>query len=137
MTTIYEKVIVITKEFIDMNKHVNNVVFLQFMQDVALEHSAINGYTLEKYQQLQTTWMAKKHCINYIKPVLLGQKIKIKTWIENISRTFAIRKYEFYNIKDKSLVCEAESTWVYIDLVKNRPCKIDEEMKKAFLLSNR
>ena len=137
MTIIYEKVILITKEFIDMNSHVNNVVFLQFMQDVALEHSAINGYTLKRYKELQTTWMAKKHCINYIKPVFLGQKIKIKTWIDTISKTFAIRKYEFFNEEDNTLVCEAESTWVYIDLKKNRPCKIDEDMKKAFLTSTK
>jgi len=128
----YEKEITIKKEYIDMNGHVNNVVFLQLMQDVAIEHSDINGYTLEKYKKLQTTWIAKQHCINYIKPVYLGDTIKIKTWIDSISRSFGIRKYEFFNTKDNSKVCEGESTWVYIDTKRGRPCKIDDKLKEAF-----
>ena len=129
----YEKIIPIKKEYIDMNGHVNNVVFLQLMQDIAIEHSNINGYTLKKYQELQTTWIAKKHCIDYLKPLFLGDSVKLTTWIESISRAFAIRKYEFTNTKDNSLVCKGESTWVYINLKNNRPCKIDSKLKEAFL----
>jgi len=132
MIFIYEKQIVIKEDYIDMNKHVNNVIFLQLMQDVAIEHSDINGFTVEKYSTLKTSWIAKKHCINYLKPVLFNDKIMIRTWIKSISRFSAIRKYEFINIKDNCKVCEAESTWIYINQKNGKPCKIDENMKKSF-----
>lgn len=103
------------------------------MQDVAIEHSDANGYTIEKYKELNRTWIAKKHSIEYLKPVYLEDTIKIVTWIETISRSFGIRKYEFFNTKDNSKVCKGESTWVYIDTKKERPCKIDDDLKRAFL----
>jgi len=132
MISVYEKQIVIKEDYIDMNQHVNNIIFLQLMQDIAIEHSDANGFTLEKYSTLKTSWIAKKHCINYLKPVFLNDKIMIRTWIESIARFSAIRKYEFINIKDNSIVCEAESTWVYINQKNGKPHKIDENMKKSF-----
>jgi len=130
---VFQKLITIENKHIDMHNHVNNVVFLQFMQDIAFEHSKSLGHSLSMYKDLNTTWFAKKNTITYNRPALLNQEIFIKTWIENIKNTSATRHYEFILKSENILLCEAQTIWVYIDLKTKRPTKISQAIKKDFL----
>ena len=60
----YSKTITVPKEVIDGNGHVNNVVYVQWMQDIAVEHYAsIGGVTA---QGADATWVVREHKVEYL-----------------------------------------------------------------------
>lgn len=50
-------------EHIDPNNHLNNIVYLQWMQDIAIEHVKANG-VFEITEELGLTWFAKNILLN-------------------------------------------------------------------------
>ena len=82
ISSTYSKTITIPKSAIDENGHVNNVTYVQWMQDIAVEHYAsIGGVTA---QGPGATWVVREHKIEYFLPAFESEEIEIKTWVEEI-----------------------------------------------------
>ncbi|AIT08842.1 thioesterase [Candidatus Francisella endociliophora] len=116
---------------IDPNNHLNNIVYLQWMQDIAIAHVKANGVfdVTEKYG---LTWFAKKHTIEYLAQGFLGDDIIVVTWVESISKISTFRKYHIYRKSDKKLLCKADTLWVMVNAQKGRPAKIPTELVEIF-----
>ena len=131
MVDLYTQDIFITDHHIDINGHVNNVYFVQWMQDIAIEHSRINvpdGF----YATHHTTWFAVSHTIDYKNQAFLGDTIEGQTWIADIKNSSSTRKYRFINKKTNKPLAHAHTTWVYVDSNTGRPKRIDEELRQYF-----
>jgi acyl-CoA thioester hydrolase len=126
MERIYSHFVDVDDRVIDGNGHVNNVAFVQWMQDAAVAHSDAVGGT-RMTSDLGCTWVARRHTIEYRLPVYKGQRIEIKTWIKDGRRVSSRRAYEFY--RDDKLVAHGETDWVLIDLQTLAPKEIPSEMK--------
>src|SRR5687767_3733520 len=99
ISNIYSKTFSIPTNAIDENGHVNNVAYVQWMQDIAVEHyESIGG--IRPTQLLGTTWVVREHHIQYLLPAFVGEEIAVKTWVENIRRVRSLRKYEFIRTAD-------------------------------------
>ena len=119
-------------EHIDINGHVNNVQYVQWMQDVAIAHSqAVGGR--QALHELEATWFAREHHIKYLLQVKKGEELLIRTWADSFKRTSSIRRYGFYRRSDNSLVAEASTVWVYVDLKTGRPRPIPETLRKLYI----
>ncbi|MFK5926010.1 MAG: acyl-CoA thioesterase [Desulfuromusa sp.] len=118
----------------DENGHVNNVAYVQWMQDVATMHSDEQGCTRELYQSLNSSWIARSHHIEYLRPAFAGDEIEIQTWVCNLKRASSLRRYRFLNAKDHSILARAETDWVYVNTDTGRPRKIDSQVSEAFIL---
>jgi acyl-CoA thioester hydrolase len=130
VSSIYTKSLLIPKSSIDENGHVNNVAYVQWMQDIAVEHySSIGGVTA---QGPQATWVVREHKIEYLLPVYVGEEIEIKTWVENIRRVRSLRKYEFVRKADGKVLVRGETDWVFVDLKTGRPLAIPEAVSGVF-----
>ncbi len=126
----YSKTITVTKEFIDENGHVNNVTYVQWMQDIAVEHySSIGGV---EAQGLDSTWVIREHRIEYLLPAFEGDEIEVRTWVENIRRVRSLRKYEFVRKSDGKILVEGETDWVFVDVKTGSPRAVPEEVVKVF-----
>ena len=61
VSRVYSKLVVIPESSIDENGHVNNVAYVQWMQDIAVEHySSIGGIQV---QGSESTWVVREHKI--------------------------------------------------------------------------
>src|SRR4051812_46828271 len=80
---------------IDANGHVNNVAYIQWMQDAAIAHADAVGCTAMT-KALNATWVVRSHTIQYRLPAFLGDRITVKTWIADCRSVSSRRKYEFY-----------------------------------------
>ncbi|MBK1877034.1 acyl-CoA thioesterase [Pelagicoccus mobilis] len=129
---VYNHPIEVTKAHIDVNSHVNNVVYVQWMQDVAYSHSQAAGYDNQALEELGSTWVIRSHFVRYHRPALLGDELIAHTWLKNIKRASALRAYKFVRASDKAVVASGESDWVYIDRNTGRPKAIEDEMLEAF-----
>jgi acyl-CoA thioester hydrolase len=130
VSTIYSKTMVIPSSAIDENGHVNNVAYVQWMQDIAVEHySSIGGISA---QGPEATWVVREHKIEYRLPAFAGEEIEVRTWVENIWRVRSLRKYEFLRKSDGRILVRGETDWVFVDLKSGTPRPIPPEVAEVF-----
>ena len=113
--------------------HLNNTVYLRYMQETAYDASAALGFDQEKYAELGHTWIARDTEIEYIEPVRYGDAITIRTWVEDFRRVRSRRAYEFYSDGSNDLVARAHTDWVYIERESGAPAAVPADMVRAFL----
>jgi acyl-CoA thioester hydrolase len=130
LSKIYTKTITISPTAIDENGHVNNVTYVQWMQDIAVEHySSIGGI---EAQGPDMTWFVREHKIEYLLPAFAGEELEIRTWVENIRRVRSLRKYEFVRKADGKTLVRGETDWVFMDVKTGSPRAVPEEVAKIF-----
>lgn len=117
---------------IDVNGHVNNLAYLQWMQDAAIEHSSQQGWPVERYQRNGAGWVVRSHFIEYLQPAFAGDILTLLTWVTGFRRRSSPRKFAFWRESDRQLVARAETLWVFVDLAKGRPTPIPPELLSAF-----
>ena len=134
ISSIYSKTITIPESAIDENGHVNNVAYVQWMQDIAVEHYESIGGT-KPMQLVGATWVVREHRIEYLLPAFAGEEIEIKTWVENIRRVRSLRKYEFIRKSDSKTLVKGETDWVFVDVQTGLPRAIPYEVSKVFAIA--
>ena len=134
MPKIFSYRFTVPPQAIDENGHVNNVVYVQWMQDVATSHSDAQGCTREVYQRLGSSWVVRSHQVEYLRPAFPGDELEILTWVCNLQRTRSLRRYRFIRTSDQVLLARAETNWVYINNNTGRPCSVVGEVRNAFIL---
>jgi acyl-CoA thioester hydrolase len=126
----YSKTVRIPHSAIDENGHVNNVMYIQWMQDIAVEHySSIGGVAA---QGANATWVVREHRVEYLLPAFEDEEIEIRTWVENIRRVRSLRKYEFVRTSDGKMLVQGETDWVFVDTKTGRPIAIPTEVSHVF-----
>ena len=130
ISSTYSKSFAIPSSAIDEKGHVNNVAYVQWMQEIAVEHyESIGGI---RAQGSDATWFVREHRIEYLLPAFAGEEIEIRTWVENIRRVRSLRKYEFVRRLDGKVLVRGETDWVFVDSKTGRPLPIPEEVAKVF-----
>jgi acyl-CoA thioester hydrolase len=130
ISSIYSKTFFIPRSTIDENGHVNNVAYVQWMQDIAVEHySSVGGVEAQGYD---ATWVVREHRIEYLLSAYSGEEIEVKTWVENIRRVRSLRKYEFIRKSDSKVLVKGETDWVFVDTKTGRPLPIPEKVSQVF-----
>jgi acyl-CoA thioester hydrolase len=123
----------IPRSAIDENGHVNNVSYVQWMQEAAMKHfEFLGGVTLMR--AVDGTWFVHSHKIEYLLPAFEGEEIEVRTWIENVRRVRSLRKYEFVRQSDGKVLVKGETDWVFINAKSGRPMAIPDALVKIFPL---
>lgn len=133
MQQIHRYELLVPKEAEDQNGHVNNVEYLRWMQDAAMQHSEITGCTAAT-NAAGATWVVRTHKIEYFKPAFAGDRVVIVTWIADFRRVQSLRKYKITRPADDALLAEGETNWVFVDVQKGTLRSIPREVKAAFEL---
>jgi acyl-CoA thioester hydrolase len=130
MSPIYQFDINVTEKDVDRNGHVNNVVYIQWMQDAAIAHARESGCT-QASVAAGATWVVRTHQIEYLAPAFAGDKLIVLTWPSNFQRVRSLRKYKFIRAKDGALIARAETDWVFVNAKTGRPQSIPDEVKNT------
>ena len=121
--SVFRTAFMVPPEAIDRNGHVNNVVYVQWMQDLAVAHwNSVGGEAVN--EELGCTWVARSHHIEYLRPAYEGDEIEALTWVANIGRVRSLRKYAFRRLKDGRLIARGETDWVFVSAEDGRPAAI-------------
>lgn len=122
----------VTPEEIDGLGHVNNQVYLDWLMEAATRHSALVGWDIKRLIAMGEGWVVRRHEIDYLLPVLPGETVKMRTWIETAERASSERQYELFRVSDGKLVCSGRTLWVWINYRTGRPARIPEAVIKDF-----
>ena len=115
---------------IDELGHVNNAVWVRWIQDMATAHweAVAAPEHLEKY-----IWMVTRHEIDYRGNVKLGEAVTGRTWIESTPKGARFdRRVDFVDSSGKVIV-DANSTWAMIDRESGRLARIRDDVAGPFM----
>jgi acyl-CoA thioester hydrolase len=133
MPRIYKKDILVGDEAIDAHRHVNNQEFLRWMEEVAIEHSCVQGWPMQRYLDAGASWFVRSHTIEYLRPAILGDEIIIYTWIAGLSERTSPRRTLFVRGGERrQVLARAETLWTFVNIATGRSLPISEEVRSAF-----
>ena len=133
MSAVYTYEIEVDTPAIDANSHVNNVEFVRWMQQAAVRHSDEAGCTAAT-KAAGAIWVVRSHQIQYLRPALAGDRVKVLTWVADFRRAFSLRKYRFARISDGAVLATGETDWVFVDTVSGRPKSVPAPIQAMFEL---
>lgn len=119
-TSIFSYQHLVSENEIDHLNHVNNVVYVQWVQEAATKHWAV--LSEKTMLNKQFSWVVLRHEIDYKRPAKINDILTIKTWVGKTAGVTSIRFVECYN-KNK-LIAKAKTTWCLIDNQKFKPARI-------------
>jgi len=134
---VFELLVSVQPEDIDEQEHVNNAVYLRWIQDVATAHwKSLAPDDAQK----RIGWVVLRHEIDYKSPANLGDEIVLRTWVGRASRlkferlTEARRKVcsERSQKIDNQLLAQARTLWVPIDRDTGKPTRVSAEVRERF-----
>ena len=125
----FEMIVPVVTDDIDDQNHVNNTVYLRWVQNVATAH----WQALASRQSQDTIgWIVLRHEIDYKAPATLGEEIVLRTWVGKASRLTFERFTEIRRKSDGQLLSQARTLWCPINEQTGRPTRVPAEVRKQF-----
>lgn len=116
----------------DPYDHVNHANYLRYMQEAAFDASAALGYNTARYREMGHHWLIRETDITYLRPLVYGDTVIVKTWVGDFRRVRSRRMYELRLASSGDPVAKASTEWVYLNTETLRPATVPPEMVAAF-----
>lgn len=113
---------------IDENDHVNNVVYVRWMQDLGIAHWRAR---LPDDIRKDWVWVALRHEVDYRRPILPGQTAKAVTWVGDIDGPRLPRFVLIYG-PDGQLAARGKTEWCLLKLPSRKPTRVSTELLAHF-----
>ncbi len=114
---------------IDEQKHVNNTVYLRWVQDVATAHWRSIA---SRQAQEAIGWIVLRHEIDYKAPAMLEDEIVLRTWVGKATRITFERFTEIRRKSNGQLLSQARTLWCPINTETGRPMRVSAEVRAQF-----
>lgn len=114
---------------IDELGHVNNVVYLRWVQDVAIAHWTAASTDA---QRAEVAWVAIRHEIDYKHPALPGDAIVARTWVGAADANRFERHTEILRAADEKVLARARTLWVPISRATGRLTRVSDDVRARF-----
>lgn len=134
--------------------HVNNAVYLNYLEQVAIDHAAAIGWNAESLTDIANAlFVARKHEITYHRPAFENDYLLIRTWPTGFSGARGIRSYtvsrfsgdhqawhdklvSFHDLPDiarEDLIVSATTEWAFMNVSTGRPARIPQSVLNDFM----
>lgn len=126
---LFELRIAVRLDDIDDMQHVNNVVYLRWVQEVALAHWQASA-TAE--MQATLAWVATRHELDYLRAALPGDVVVARTWIGAVDSRRFERFTEIVREGDEAVLLRARTLWLLVTRATGRVTRISPELRACF-----
>jgi acyl-CoA thioester hydrolase len=117
-------------EHIDANGHVNNVVYLDWVQQIAIAHwEAVQP----PEDQAKWAWICLRHEVDYRRALMPGETAQGRTWLSDTPEGPRFDRYVRIDGPDGAMCAQAVTTWCLIEQGSGRPRRVPPEMVARFL----
>jgi acyl-CoA thioester hydrolase len=118
---------------IDEYDHVNNSVYLRWMDGIAWAHSARLGMPLERCLEIRRGMAVRHTRVDYLQAALLDDMLFIATWIvSSDGRLRCSRRFEILRAADGARVLEAEIDFFCLNLDSGKPTRFPAEFTRCY-----
>ena len=127
---IFTHAITAAPEHIDELGHVNNAVWVQWIQEVALAH----WYSVaDPAHQAAYLWVVVRHEIDYLRPALVGETVTGRTWVGEAPRGARFDRHMEFVGADGKVKVRAITQWAIIDIASGRPIRVPAGVIAPFM----
>jgi acyl-CoA thioester hydrolase len=125
----FSKDIIVVSSDLDELNHVNNIRYLEWVQDISKEHwTALsdNQFTNRFF------WVVRSHNITYFRPALINDLVTINTFVSELKGPISKRIVEIYSKQPDNKVARCETDWILMEYRTGKPCRIPSEIMDLF-----
>ena len=124
----FEYTITVSAGDLDELHHVNNVVYLRWVQDIATAH----WNAIAPVEALESVaWVARRHEIDYLSAAVLGDELVVSTRV-GVAEGLTFERLTDIRRSDGQVVAKARTLWVPIDRHTGRPRRVSEDVRSLF-----
>jgi acyl-CoA thioester hydrolase len=119
---------------IDAYEHVNNAVYVTWLDRAAWDHSAALGLPSARCLELDRGMAVLRTVVTYLRPALLGDTVEVATWLLPADRKLrARRRFQVRRVADGATLVRAEIDYVCIELSSGRPARAPPEFRDRYV----
>lgn len=126
---IYIHPITIIESDIDGQGHVNNIIYLKWVQEAAIAHW---NSVADIYMQEANFWVVSRHEIDYLKSAYLNSKLVAKTWVTEPKGAKSERYVTISDAETETVYANIKTTFYLLDAKSKKPKRIDAEIVNVF-----
>ncbi len=138
--------------------HVNNAVYLGYLEQAAIDHAAAAGWPASRLRdEFGAVFVARRHEIDFLRPAFENDVLEITTWPESLSGAKAMRAYQIRHIEAKpvalppdrlidpvelvsaprhEIVVTASTAWAFVDPIRGRPVRMPPMLISEFVIGD-
>ena len=151
---VFESFVRVRFHEVDSLGHVNNAVYLEYLEQAAVDHAMAAGLNIDRLSAFGGLFVAYRHEIVYLRPARAGDILRIVTWLDEPRGARVTRSYLVSTNRDSlqatpivgrltrgcevstngDQVVEARTEWVFTN-ERGRPRRIPPELMRQFLVS--
>jgi acyl-CoA thioester hydrolase len=121
-------------EDIDVYEHVNNAVYLTWLDQVAWSHSTALGVSPEMCAQIRRGMAALRIEIDYVRAAVLGDAIVVGTWIVASDRKLRVtRRFQVCHAGNGAILARATTEYVCVNLDSGRAVRMPDGFAAAYV----
>ena len=117
---------------LDALGHVNNAVYLNWAEQVGIEHVESLGFGRAWSLAQGGAWVVREHHITYHRPVEYGDVVLVATLPQDIAGARGLRRTEIRRVSDEALTTEVATEWIWVRLRDGRPLRVPAEVQRRF-----
>ena len=127
---VFEHRIAALPEHIDELGHVNNAVWVEWIQQVAVAHwaSVADAAHVEAY-----IWVVVRHEIDYLREAFAGDMLTANTWVGEAPKGARFDRHMEFVGEDGKVRVRARTQWAIIDKASGRPIRVPPEVVQPFI----
>lgn len=122
---------------IDAYDHVNNSVYLAWLDQAAWSHSATLGLSLEQCLEMRRGMAAHHTEIDYLRAAVLGDHVLVGTWIVGTDTKLRVeRRFQVRRASDGETLARARIDYVCINLDSGRAARMPDSFQRTYVPTN-
>ena len=127
---IFERAFIAGPEHIDELDHVNNAVWVQWIQDIAVAHWRS---VADPAHDGAYFWVVVRHEIDYLRAAFEGDRLTGRTWVGDAPQGARFDRHVEFTGADGKVCVRAKTQWAIIDKAAGRPIRVPPEVVAPFL----
>lgn len=116
-------------QHIDANGHVNNVVYLDWAQQLAIAHWNSRAPADER---TRWAWIAIRHEVDYRRALVLEETASGYTWVSDTAEGPRFERFVRIDGPDGQMCAQVRTVWVLIEQAARRPRRVPDWMVGMF-----
>lgn len=117
---------------LDVLGHVNNAVYLNWIEQAAIDHVEALGFGRDWSTAQGGVWVVREHRITYLRPVEYGDTVLVTTLPQELRGVRGTRRTEIHRESDGALTTQAVTEWIWVRSADGRPGRVQPELIALF-----
>jgi len=114
---------------LDSNGHVNNAVYLNWAEQMAMEHAELAGYGRAWSRAQGGWWLVHRNLVTYHRPARFGDVVELTVRVIYLRGSRGVRQTEICRAADREVLAEVVTEWVWVRDSDGHPARVPREME--------